>query len=322
MKRLLYLTTSILFFTLTAQAKIWRVNNMPGVTADFTTAQAAHNGAANGDTIHLEPSVTNYGAVTCTKTLVWLSIGNFLTQNPGNQHSSIPGILSTMNMNAGSQGSVISVVTDAGININVPNVVVKRTYMGGALSITGVSTLVSQCFITQYVFIGSTDAIITNNIIGAGLTVNSNSFSAIITNNVLNYIARNEIIFGPSTIYNSVFQNNISVKGGNIFFSNSQQSYNMCSDASFPAGNNNQLNVNMTNVFVNSTGTVDKDYILKAGSAALAAGYGGTDLGAFGGSSPFKLALQPAIPAVTALSSPSSSGSNTIQVTFSAKSNN
>ncbi len=89
-----------------------------------------------------------------------------------------------------------------------------------------------------------------------------------------------------------------------------------------PAGNNNQLNVNMTNVFVNNAGLVDNDYLLKAGSPAIAAGFGGVDMGAFGGSTPFVLALQPAIPAITNLSAPASSGGNTIQVTFSAKSNN
>lgn len=34
-----------------ASAKIWRVNNNIGVQADFTTLQAAIDGAASGDTI-------------------------------------------------------------------------------------------------------------------------------------------------------------------------------------------------------------------------------------------------------------------------------
>ena len=45
-------------------AKIWRVNNNTGVVADFTTFTAAVNSASvlSGDTIHIEPSATSYGA--------------------------------------------------------------------------------------------------------------------------------------------------------------------------------------------------------------------------------------------------------------------
>jgi hypothetical protein len=146
--------------------------------------------------------------------------------------------------------------------------------------------------------------------------------SAIITNNVLNYSGRNENYSGVGYIYNAVFQNNISIKGGNYAFYNSLPTYNMFPDANFPSGNNNILNANMSNVFVNSAGSVDKDFQLKTGSPAIASGYGGIDMGAFGGSTSYKLALQPAIPAITNMSTPSSTGGNTIQVTFSAKSNN
>ncbi len=48
MKKFFFLA-SFVVLTLAAQSKIWRVNNNPGVAADFTTALAAHNGAAAGD---------------------------------------------------------------------------------------------------------------------------------------------------------------------------------------------------------------------------------------------------------------------------------
>ena len=78
----------------------------------------------------------------------------------------------------------------------------------------------------------------------------------------------------------------------------------------------------MADYFVNPAGTNDKDFVLKVGSPAIGTGSSGSDRGAFGGSTPFVLGMQPGIPAITALSSPAALNSSTIQVIFSAKSNN
>ena len=55
---------SLLFTCLafTAEAKVWRLNNQPGINADFTTTlQDAINGVLSGDTIYVEQSPFNYG---------------------------------------------------------------------------------------------------------------------------------------------------------------------------------------------------------------------------------------------------------------------
>jgi hypothetical protein len=294
MKRMFTLIAFTALFMTQLQAKIWRVNNMPGVVADFTTAQAAHNAASAGDTIHLEPSITAYGNITNSKKLVWLSIGSFLAQNPGLQFATTAGKANQLQVNAGSEGSVFSILTD-GFAISVSSVSVIRSHIEGGLSFSNV---------------------ISNNILGY-LDMSTAATGHIITNNVMMYSG------GVITIYNSVFQNNIIRNPGIGFVSsNSNCTYNMHAGAGLPAGNNNLVNVTMSNVFENSTGTADKDFRLKAGSPAIAAGFGGTDMGAFGGTTPFKVGMQPAIPAITSLSTPSSSGNNIIQVTFSAKSNN
>jgi hypothetical protein len=91
-----------------------------------------------------------------------------------------------------------------------------------------------------------------------------------------------------------------------------------------PVGNGNVLNINMASVFVNPGAlgsSSDKDFKLKPGSPAIGAGQGGTDMGAFGGSTPFVLGLQPAIPAITAITSPAAANASSINVTFSSKSN-
>lgn len=325
MRKITLLLTAIVAICINANARIWRVNNMPGVTADFTTAQAAHDAASAGDTIHLEPSVNEYGSVTCSKKLVWLSIGYFLPENPGNQFSATTGAIGSIGFNGGSEGSVFSVKTSS-ISINAANITILRSFVNGTITINpaAINAVVMQSFVDGYVNIYSTGSVISNNIISIGVQMSSPNSSAVITNNVLNFRLRNESYFGAANIYNTVFQNNISVKGSSpTVFSNCTVSYNMSSDATaFPSGSNNMQNVDMSNVFVNSVGVTDKDYQLKPGSPAIGAGYGGNDMGAFGGSSSYKLALQPAIPAVTNMSTPSSTGGNTIQVTFSAKSNN
>ena len=297
---------------------------MPGVTADFTTAQAAHDGASAGDTIHLEPSVNGYGDVSARKPLVWISIGSFLIDNPNNQFSTTTGKVSTFICYPGCAGTVVSLYVINSIYVFESNVIINRCHILGSLimSSSPSNIVVTQNFFGTYCTIDATNVIFSNNIVSYGVTMSGYSTSAIITNNVLNYSGRNENYSGPAYIYNAVFQNNISIKGGNYTFYNSLPTYNMFPDANFPSGNNNILNANMSNVFVNSAGSVDKDFQLKTGSPAIASGYGGIDMGAFGGSTSYKLALQPAIPAITNMSTPSSTGGNTIQVTFSAKSNN
>jgi len=70
MKKTLLLIAAIAF-CMTANAKIWRVNNT-AIPADFTTLQAAHDSSAvhAGDTLHLESSQTSYGNLTATKQLI------------------------------------------------------------------------------------------------------------------------------------------------------------------------------------------------------------------------------------------------------------
>jgi hypothetical protein len=68
MKKLFTLSIAVGFLAITAQAKIWRVNNNAGIVADATSIQTLFDGvntpanpeAADEDTIHVEPSATQY----------------------------------------------------------------------------------------------------------------------------------------------------------------------------------------------------------------------------------------------------------------------
>lgn len=328
MKKLIFLLP-VMAMSMAAEATIRRCNNNFGVSTSlgvYATAQAAHDAASVGDTIHIEPSPTNYGAVTCTKRLVWISTGNFLDANPGLQvANTAAGVVSTMTMNAGSAGSVLSIFSSSDCNIYTNDITINRSYFNSYINNYGgvISNLVITSSYAYHISLGNcANAIVTNNLIGVSVT-NGASGSAVVTNNVLSIHGRTEQLIGPAALFNSIFQNNILIKGSSYTFTNSLASYNITPDAAvLPLGNNNIFNALMANVVVNPVFTSDKDMQLKAGGPAIASGAGGADRGAFGGGTPYKLGLQAAIPAITALSSPATLNPSTIQVTFSAKSNN
>ncbi len=317
MKKIFSFFVFCFFIGVYAQAKMWRVSNVFGVIADFTTVQSAHDAANAGDTIQIEPSISEYGSLVTSKRLVWFGTGHFLDDNPGNQFSVTPATVSFITIHIGSENSIFSGLRlSSNLDIFCANVTIKRCYIINlSVQPSVVDAILTQNFIQgQVLLFDSQGSVFSNNIVGM-IFMNPNA-SANITNNIIT--ARSV----SSTIQNSVFQNNIIVDTFTTFFFNSNVSYNFHSSHSLPIGNNNQNNVDMSTVFVNATGHVDKDFILKPGSPAIGAGPAGVDLGAFGGSTPYKLALQPAIPAILNISAPASVTSNIIQIRFSAKSNN
>lgn len=312
---------ALIIITVNCQAKIWRLNNTSGVTADFTTAQAAHNGALAGDTIHLEPSVNSYGSLTTTKRLVWISTGNFLANHPGLQYSPTPGFIADLNVNTGSQNSVFSCNFSYGYCYS-PNVTFQRCYQfsGNFLNFSSGANncVVIGCFLNGSLSVnGATNIILSNNIFAYNVNVDATS-SAVLTNNVFNYLGA-----GGGNISNSQLQNNIINRATtNYTFTNCVLNNNMANNISLPAGNGNQNSVTMSNVFTNYTGNTDGDFVLKAASPAIGTGYGGIDMGVYSGGTPFVIALQPAIPSIYQLTAPAAPSGNTMNVTFSTRSNN
>ena len=311
-------------------AKIWRVNNTTGITADFTTAQSANDdvNVLSGDTIHLEPSTISYGALTATKRLVWLSVGAFLGAHPGQQYFSYGGKVDGLSVYAGSANSVFS-INCTFINLSAANVGIIRCYVSGDITFntysgTGPSNdIVLNCYCTGSLnmYTGSNHNI-SNNIF-EGYFFNASGSGAFLINNVFNAVSGNS----ANTIINCTLQNNIFNKATNpIPFTNCVVEYNMSGIAGvLPTGNNNQNGVTMSTVFINDNGNSDGDFVLKSSpptNPAAGAGVGGVDLGAYGGATPFKIALQPAIPAIYKIIAPASPTGNTMNVTFSTKSNN
>ena len=91
----------------------WRVSNVAGVVANFTDLQQANDASSvlAGDTVYLEGSTINYGDANINKKLIIVGPGFFLGENDSTQANKVPAIISTLNMNPGSEGSVITGVS-------------------------------------------------------------------------------------------------------------------------------------------------------------------------------------------------------------------
>lgn len=339
----LLITAFIISFS--ASAKIWRVNNNAGINADFTTLQAAHNGAASGDTIYVEGSPNSYGGLTCTKKLHIIGTGFFLDQNLNLQATTHASIVGHIYFNAGSSGSVIEGLwtNGSGMSVSVSNIVIRRNYFGSwsgaspdygsgeiTLSTGANNVLILQnyaCNISSHSTLNGI-LIMNNYLTGVGYYgTENNSVQALNLSSTTSAIIKNNVIRrGFVTTYNCNLSNNIMYNGtfsgtGNL------TSNNIANGTQFGSANGNQENISMAAVF-ELTGSSDARWKLKAGSPAIGAGYGSTsgapvDCGMFGGNTPYVLSGIPPIPSIYYFANqPVGSNSDPIDVQIKVRSNN
>jgi hypothetical protein len=307
-------------------AKIWRINNT-GVQADFTTVQAAHDNilVQPGDTLHLEPSPTNYGSLSnMNKRLTIISTGNFLAENSGNQFSNNAGFMNALSFaNTGTaKGSVFHCNFNSIIelyyadSVRIERCKLSTLYIGNNSD----NNIIINNFIDNISVSTTSNTLIANNIVGNNITATAQSSTTII-NNIFQATSTSGT---TSNVQNAIFRNNIINKSRPYNFTNCTVENNISFNTAFPAGGNNQVGVNMATIFVDPNSTIDKGFVLQTAIAnpAKGAGVNGVDCGAFGGSTPFKLALQPAIPAIYDLVVPATVSGNTMNITFSTRSNN
>jgi len=310
-------------------AKIWRVNNNGGVAADFTDLQSAHNGAAAGDTLHIEGSPYSYGGATFSKKIIVLGPGYFLDENPNSQALMQSGKVAGITFAGGSEGSVIMGLDffGNGINIFANDILIRRNRFSSQNGVTpdySIGTISLQYRNNNSIF-PVNNVIISQNY-GVKISVNYASTGVLITNNYICFEAwggdattsyclaanENAILLVQNNIFrrgkiganNSNFTNNIMVFGqfegtGNLY------SNNIASATQFGTANGNQANVSMANVFVGATTnpTAEGQWKLKAGSPAIGAGYGSTaqnpiDCGMYSGQNIYILGGMPPMPAI------------------------
>lgn len=355
MKRSLILMFFFLI-SLKSSAKIWRINNINEVDADFTTAQAAHNHAnvLSGDTLLFEGSPNSYGTLTMNKQLVLIGPGYFLGENPGNQANlntarldnisfeRDPGASPTAEnpdgINATSaSGSDIIGLQISNVNIFVPNITIRRCYILSGVALAASTTIkfgavtntnyssnannsvLLQNFMPNVVVTlnNNSNIVVSNNVIRSISGFNGSNITC--TNNIFTYEDNQTINLQNATVRNNIILGSVVVNPQNSVFSNNLA----IQDGILPAGNDNQNGVGLGNLFVAPGGSPDAIYRLKNGSVAVGAGFNGVDCGIFGGTAAYRLSGIPPIPTIYELTVPGI-GSTTegLQIQVKVKSNN
>ena len=340
MKNLILSGMAVLFCNWIYASIIVVDNNYPSM-GNYTTLQAAHDAASNGDTLLIYPSQAPYAALQITKKLTLIGSG-FTALQPELKTTIIEGELSFL------PGSDASTIKGFGgffsVIINANNVIIARNQISHILVIRNhTGTAILQNYIS-----GSTHAelvnilpnnvaIVSNNILyntyqssymvwtllGQCLWADSITNTTTITNNIMRpryncsyYCLSSAMVIGNS---NAFVANNI-IYGSTISGSNSGFFNNMSNEAQIPATNGNLPNIDPYTVFTD----FDHDnFHLKPASPATGTGYNGTDMGIYGGDSPFVDGGYPDIPSIYYLDVPMvGTQQGGINIRVKARSNN
>jgi len=302
MKKTLFCVIAIISMV-SVNAKVWRVNNTPGVNADFTTFNQAQNGAKVGDTLMFEGSNTYYGNEkdTLRKPLTIIGPGYFINDNYSENDNILPAKLDNLYIDTLASNSVVmGMHINGSCYVSGSNIIIERNYanniyLGKENTIQNV--VIAKNFIdyllatsTNYDISASTNIIITNNIIDYELRLNSHS-TAIITNNCINRLEK---------VSNSTIKNNTI---GYLFYYNEYCNidYNLFGYDLPENGVGNVYHEDFsTGVFITGENlSLDGAYQLSSNSVAKGIGENGVDCGAFGSSTPYVLSGFPPIPVVT-----------------------
>jgi len=311
------------------QAKTWRVNNNAAMNPNFTSFAEAQSAVGANDTLYFEGSTVSYGNILLTKPLVLFGTGYFLEENPQTQSNSITAKFGTVGFNAGSSGSSINGFELLGnTTISTSNISVTHCYTKNIQFNSSSTTIGNILLLGNYVnpttygnygvSLAGTNPVF--NVIISNCFITGNSVSAISLSDIASGQILNNTIQSDIRVYNFKISNNIQ-RSGSVTLNNNLFYNNISYGTEFPAGNGNQQNINMTDVFVGSTGnSTDGQWQLKPYSSAKGAGNDGTDCGMFGGSSPYVLSGLPTIPAIYEIIMPSTGDNiNGIDVTIKAK---
>lgn len=347
----IFTSLTILLCIATSAQTIRRVNNNPGITGTniYTTIQAAHDAAVNGDIIYVEPSTQSYGDLVCSKNLRIVGVGYFLSENQ--IYPSFFGV-STLNnvaINPGSDNTILTGLTISSLALNrVNNITIDRNRINGFFATTVHNSVhanisgitITRNFMTNLIqFTGSltqttryviSNVILRNNVFGQ-MRVDAAAGLGYDVSQYQNFNISNNIITLSINSVNATVQNNIFINmgaavppiEGSIFNSTLTNNSSALSPCNLPGGNGNECGINLTTTFSNFNLSTDKRYELASNSPAKSSGTNGVDRGIFGGTEPYVISGIPSYPTITSLIT-TGTGSNTtpLSVTISTKSNN
>lgn len=328
------------FIANSVSAKIWRVNNNVGVTANFTTLSAAVSSASvlAGDTLHVEASLTTYGNLNLTKRLVVLGTGYFLDLNPKTQANTNSAIIGELRLAANASGSVVMGLTINGfvLILDPNNVVIARNKINNDLqlnpfNLTGSSTnvLIQDNYMSQ-IYFGSannntsySNLRVENNIILGTGGIDLIALGAVTSGQIIN-----NYFVGATKAENCLIKNNFIASFPGTAGSNVVQYNIFATNNTNFVGTNGNITASAATVFVNPVGNQDAGFMLKAGSPGFGAGRDAngnpTDIGPFGNANPYVLSGMPPIPNIYLLTVPQNvpAGTPSMNVTISTISHN
>jgi hypothetical protein len=344
MKNIITFFLFLLAMAQTAHAKIWRINNITGVNADFNSFSAAVTSASvvNGDTLYVEASANGYGGENVAKKLTIIGAGYFLSEtsplvaNPKTQANINNSYLNYVTFTGGSKGSKIVGIVCPYMYIDDSLITIERNYIINTINVNVNNNTYADTI--RQNFIGGISSYNNNTVKAENLLIYNNIFTGFYSMNfystAINYnsgyfLNNTCIYYSYNRCINFVFQNDILRNPNFDVYLTSNVFFN-CIDngTTLPNTNGNKLSVDIDNTvfqgYSDGTGfSSDGRYQLKSGSPALAAGSqnGNTvDCGAFGGVAPYVLSGMPNIPSIYTLTVPTQINSSAVTMGVSLSS--
>lgn len=290
-------------------ATILRVNNTTGSTAPYSDLMSAYEAAAEGDTIYLEGSVTNYegtekhGGIILNKSISIFGPGYYLIENNITGYSQYPATIGKINAD-GTYGI---------ITIRSSNIVLKGISMYGLTLVGTQNITINRCRIQRTVTLDAATAncVFHQNKMEGGLNAN-NASNILITNNIMAFPVSLSSSYSIRDLKSSILKYNhircYEIRNmENCTLENNliEYQYIYSSDNNM-MGKSNYLGDWRNECLNASTDTpIDSDYRLSDYSA-LATKDNGKPIGAFGGTDPYVLSGIPNIPVISDLQIPAS----------------
>jgi len=320
-----------------AQNRI-RVNNTPGVDADYSDLQVAIDAASAGDVIYIEGTgIPHSGTYHVNKAyLTLIGPGYFLALNDSTQANTAPAIIENLYLDESATGAMVmglKVSSYLYINASSANVSRNHLYRVTLAQINSVANVsLSQNYITEYIGSGgyNLSAEICNNIITASSScINTGDKASLdIYNNVMTsfyntstgyYIHVRNSSLKNNIIFETAANNDPLVIDPNPSHNNSVAYNILCADE-IPEFPNNVWDVAIEDVVLYNEGGPEGKYVLINGSPAIGAGENGVDCGIFGGNTPYVFSGLPPIPHIFESNIPfSGSSSDGLPVHIKAK---
>lgn len=321
---------------LQAQTRI-RVNNTPGIDADYSDLQEAITNAGEGDIIYIESSGIPYaGSYHVDEPYMTLiGPGYFLSANDSTQANKSPVMIENLYIDETATGTIVMGIMVDEFYVNAGNVKITRNHIyrvnvSYSSSATDLNLYCNYITYEVYVYDGKVSSGgIYNNIFktngraiscgeSASLNIYNNVFDVYYGGTVLdvrNASIKNNIIYNSFSSYQPFIDAN-PANGNNV-------AYNVICQQELSQFPNNVWDVAIEDVVVYTTGGPEKKYLLPDGSPAIGAGENGVDCGIFGTNTPYVYSGLPPIPHIFESNIPvSGSSSSGLQVHIKAKTQN